>query len=230
MGEAGSQVNRRGVLYVVATPIGNLGDISQRALEVLGSVSVIACEDTRQTKKLLTKYDISTPTLSFHAHSSNRKRQQLLRRLTSGDDVALTSDAGTPTVSDPGSDLVREARTAGIEVVAIPGPSAVTAALSVAGLGADRFTFLGFLPHKKGRQTMLRGLAEHVQPVVLYESPHRLCKLLDALAAMYPEREIIVCREMTKRFEEVRVGTAGELVEWYQAHPPKGEVTIIVKL
>jgi 16S rRNA (cytidine1402-2'-O)-methyltransferase len=222
--------NESGTLYVVATPIGNLGDITFRAIETLKKVSVILAEDTRQTKKLLNKYEIDTPMMSHHQYSRGRKMDRIFEELDQGQELAVVTDAGTPSISDPGSRLVEQARRAGHQVVPIPGPSAVTAALSAVGLGGDEFTFLGFLPHKKGRQTQMKELGGLVKPVVLYESPHRLAKLLGELAEHYPKAQVCVAREITKKFEEFRVGTPAELLEWYQSHPPKGEVVAVIRV
>lgn len=219
-----------GVLYVVATPIGNLGDITLRALETLKAVDLIAAEDTRQTKKLLDRHSIITKLTSYHVRSGERKRTDLVERLANGQSVALVSDGGTPLISDPGSSLVAAARDAGITVVPLPGASAVTTALSAAGFSADSFTFLGFLPHKKGRQTALRTMAQQIQPVVIYESPYRLVKLLGELNDHYPQATIIVARELTKMHEEFRKGTPAELQQHYEQHSPKGEIVVIVEI
>lgn len=217
-------------LYVVATPIGNLGDITFRAVETLKSVDAVYAEDTRQTRKLLQHYEIATPLASYHAHSSPHKVETVIKRLDAGDRLAIVTDAGTPAISDPGFRLVSAVRSAGHSVIPVPGPSAVTAALSAAEFSADQFTFLGFLPHKKGRQTLLDRVSKLMQPVVLYESPHRLVKLLTELASRYPEAEVCVARELTKKFEEFRTGTPGELEQWYGEHPPKGEIVVIISV
>lgn len=219
-----------GTLFVVATPIGNLGDMTQRAVETLKDVDVIAAEDTRQTRKLTDRYKVRTSIVSYHAHSDRKRLTELLLRLSNGESVAVVTDAGTPAVSDPGSHLVTAAREAGHPVVPIPGPSALVTALSAAGLGADQFTFLGFLPHKKGRQTKLESLPGLVQPVVMYESPHRLVKLLAELTTLHAEAQVCVARELTKHFEEFRLGKPKELYDWYAEHLPKGEVVVIVRI
>lgn len=218
-----------GKLYVVATPIGNLGDVTYRAVETLHEVDLILAEDTRQTQKLLNRYDIKTPTSSYHVYSRNRKRDQILAELDEGRTMALVTDAGTPAVADPGSVLVEQARRRGHEIIPIPGPTAVATALSAVGLGGDEFTFLGFLPHKKGRQTRINGLGGLIMPVVLYESPRRLVKLLGELEATYPEAQVCVARELTKKFEEFRVGTPAQLRLHYEDHPPKGEIVVVVR-
>lgn len=219
-----------GKLYVVATPIGNLGDITFRAVETLKQVHLILAEDTRNTKKLLTKYEIDTPMMSYHAYSRGRKHDRIFEELAAGQELAVVTDAGTPVISDPGSRLVEMARQLGHQVIPIPGPSAVTAALSAVGLGGDEFTFLGFLPHKKGRQTEIKKLGDLVKPVVLYESPHRLPKLLGELIEYYPEAQVCVARELTKKFEEFRVGNPQELLTWFEERPPKGEVVVVIRI
>ncbi len=220
-----------GTLYVVATPLGNLGDLSPRAAEVLRQAPVVAAEDTRRTRGLLSHLGASPTLLSFHAHSRERRLDALLEILDDGRDVALVSDAGTPAVSDPGTELVAAARERGFAVVPIPGPSAVAAALSAAGLPGDRFLFLGFLPRKGGeRQRLLRRAAEEEWSVVLFEAPTRLEALLADLAgAAGPDRRAVVARELTKLHEELRAGTLAELADYYSRNPPRGELTIVVE-
>ncbi len=218
-------------LYVVATPIGNLEDITLRALRVLKEVAVIFCEDTRMTKRLLTRYDIKTPVRSYHAHSTPREVARLLDVLTSGADAALVCDAGTPTISDPGARLIEAAMALSqVEVVAVPGPSALTAALSISGIPASEFHFVGFLPHKKGRQSALTAALSFAVPVVLYESPHRIARLLTALSEKAPERKLVIARELTKVHEEVVHGTALEHIARHVVYPEKvrGEFVVIV--
>lgn len=218
-----------GTLYVVATPIGNLADISQRASATLGAVDLIACEDTRHTLILLRHLGIEKPLVSYHQHSSPLRTHQVLEALESGKAVALVTDAGTPGINDPGGKLVAEATAAGHRVVAIPGASAVAAALSVSGLPADRFTFYGFLPHKKGRQTLLRELAASPHTVVCYESTHRIMKTMEQLAALLPpERPVVVCRELTKQFETIYRGNAREVLEQLRSGVTKGEFVVVV--
>ncbi len=217
-----------GVLYVVATPIGNLGDITARALGVLRGVAAVVCEDTRVTRKLLTHFGISTVTLSYHHHSPPAVVAGLLDRLRGGESLAYVSDAGTPGLSDPGGKLVAAVAQAGIRVVPIPGPAAVTAALSVAGLNAQHYVFLGFPPHKKGRQTFFRNVAGSEYPVVFYESTHRIGKALAELERLTPERQLVVCRELTKAFEAVYRGTAAQVAEQLQASSSKGEFVVVV--
>ncbi len=217
-------------LYVVATPLGNLGDLSPRAADLLRCVPVVAAEDTRRTRGLLSHLGASPTVLSFHAHSGERRLDAVLGILRDGRDVALVSDAGTPGVSDPGAELVAAARAADIAVIPIPGPSAVATALSAAGLPADRYLFLGFVPRKGGERTrLLTRAAEEEWSVVLFEAPTRLGTLLQDLARLAgPERRAAVARELTKLHEEFRHGTLAELADYYSEHEPRGEITVVV--
>lgn len=217
-----------GCLYLVATPIGNLGDISARALATLRQVAVIACEDTRVTRKLLTRYGITTPTVSCHHHSAPAVLDGLVARLVAGESIAYVADAGTPGIADPGGKLVARAAAAGIRCVPIPGPAAVTAALSVAGFNTQHYLFLGFPPHKKGRATFFRQVAESEVPVVFYESTHRILKALAELAKLTPTRPLVVCRELTKVFESVYRGPAAEVTGQLAASSTKGEFVVMV--
>lgn len=219
-----------GTLFVVATPLGNLGDLSPRAAETLRGVAVVAAEDTRRTRVLLAHIDAHPRLLSYHAHSSPSRRDAILEPLAAGEDVALVTDAGTPTISDPGAALVAVARAAGFTVVVVPGPSAVTAALSGAGLPADRYTFLGFLPRKGAdRRRLLAEIASSPVTVVLFEAANRLAKLLADLAVVAGgERAVTVGRELTKLHEEFRAGTLDALTGYYAAHEPRGEVTVVI--
>lgn len=219
-----------GTLYIVATPLGNLGDLSHRAADLLRTVPVVAAEDTRRTRTLLAHLGASPTLLSFHAHSPERRAASLVEILQDGRDVALVSDAGTPVVSDPGADLVSRVRAAGIAVVPIPGPSAVVTALSAAGLPADRYLFLGFLPRKGGdRKRLLELAARQEWPVVFFEAPSRLGALLQDLAALAGAgRPAVVARELTKRHEEFRAGTLGELAGYYGSVEPIGEITLVL--
>jgi len=219
-----------GTLYVVATPLGNLGDLSPRAAETLRRVTVVAAEDTRHSKPLLVHAGATAELLSFHAHSSDGDLRRLLDLLGTGKDVALITDAGTPGVSDPGARLVAAARARDFPVVTIPGPTAVAAALAVSGFGADRYTFLGFLPRKGGdRRRLLEQIAESEWTVVVFEAPNRAAELLSDLALECgAERQAVVARELTKVFEETRAGTLAELAGYYAEAPVRGEVTIVV--
>lgn len=220
-----------GTLYVVATPLGNLKDISERAREVLAGVDAVAAEDTRRSRKLLAHLGASRRVLSFHAHSSEQRLRQILNLLLAGKSVALISDAGTPVVSDPGAGLVSRARELGVPIVAVPGPSAVTAALSVSGFPADRYTFLGFLPRSgKGREELLEQIVASPWTVVVFEAANRLVPLLEELANLAEkDRRAAVARELTKIHEECRVGTLRELAGYYRESPPRGEVTLVVE-
>jgi 16S rRNA (cytidine1402-2'-O)-methyltransferase len=215
-------------LYIVATPIGNLGDITLRAVETLRGVAAVACEDTRVTGKLLNHLGIRQRLIRYDDHAGEADRARLLA-LAAGQPVALVSDAGTPLVSDPGFRLVRAARQAGVAVTSLPGPSAAITALTLAGLPSDRFLFAGFLPAKDtARRTMLAELAEVPATLVFYETAPRLGDALAAIGAVLPGRAVAVARELTKKFEECRTGAAAELAEYYAAHPPKGEIVLLV--
>ncbi len=217
-------------LYVVGTPIGNLADLSPRAQQVLSSVAVIACEDTRVTKKLLAHYQIATRLTSLHQHSDRRALDATLDIVAQGSDVAYVTDAGMPGIADPGGQLIAAAYQRGLTVESVPGPTALTTALSLSGFPTDRFLFLGFLPHKKGRQTLLQRIAETAETVVVYESPHRLRKALDELIGVVPDRELAVCRELTKLHESVIRGKPSTVRDWYQAHPDqvRGEIVLVI--
>ena len=218
-----------GTLFVVATPIGNLEDVTLRALRVLKEVDVIACEDTRRTRALLSHFDIHTPTVSYFEHNKLARGPQLLRQLAEGRSIALVTDAGTPGISDPGFMLVRDARAAGIPVVPVPGPAAVAAVLSAAGIPADRFVFDGFLPIKSGRRVnRLTALRELETTIVLYESPHRILATLEAIATVFGDREIVVGRELTKQFEEIVRATAAAHHERLAAAGVRGEFTVVI--
>lgn len=219
-----------GVLYVVGTPLGNLGDLTARAADVLRGAHVVAAEDTRRTRGLLNHLDAHPDLVSFHAHSDAKKLDGLLEQLRAGRTVALVTDAGTPAISDPGAELVRRAHESRIPVIPVPGPSAVITALSAAGLPADRFTFLGFPPRKgRDRRELLQAAAASRWTVVLYEAPTRLTALLaDLVALCGPERPAVVARELTKVHEEVRAGTLAELMGYYEEHEPRGEVTLVL--
>jgi len=229
-GQAVQAARLPGGLYPVATPIGNLRDITLRALEILAAADVIACEDTRVTRKLLEHYGISTPTLAYHEHNAAAMRPKLLARLGSGESVALVSDAGTPLISDPGYKLVRAAQDAGHTVTAIPGASATLTALNAAGLPTDRFFFEGFLPPKAGqRRTRIAELARIPATLILFETGPRLAASLADLAAELGARETAICRELTKLHEEVRRGDLATLAAAYAAQSePRGEIVIVI--
>ncbi len=218
--------------YVVATPIGNLGDITLRAIETLKNADLILCEDTRVTKKLLDKYNISKPTMSYHAQSKLAKTDKIFELLKEGKDLALVSDAGTPGISDPGAMLVSEIRSKlpEVEVIPIPGASAVIAALSACGLPTHEFTFLGFLPHKKGRETLFKEIAQAERTYAFYESPHRILKTLESLVKFCPEKKVCVARELTKIYEEFKLGSPEEVLKYFTKNADKvrGEFTVIV--
>lgn len=218
-------------LYIVATPIGNLEDITLRALRILKEVDLVLCEDTRQTRKLLDRYEIKTPTLSYHQHSKLQKIEQIIELLRNGKNLALVSDAGTPAISDPGGKLVEEVlRALGGEaqIIPIPGPTAVAAAASVSGFPTDKFLFLGFPPHKHGRAAFFKRVEASEETVIFYESTHRILKSLEELRAAVVERRIAVCRELTKMFETIYRGTASEVLEKLKADTTKGEFVVVV--
>ena len=217
-------------LYVVSTPIGNLGDLSPRAAETLRSVDRILAEDTRRSRLLAERADSAVPLVSLHAHNERERTELVLGWLADGESLALVSDAGTPLVSDPGARIVSAAIDAGHQVVPIPGPSAVLAALVASGFQTDRFSFLGFPDRKgKGRQQVLERVARAEETIVLFESPNRVVGLLDALAEVCgPERRVSVAREVTKLHEEHVRGTLSEAAAYYRKHPPRGEVTVVV--
>ncbi len=217
-----------GKLYIVSTPIGNLGDFTFRAVETLKTVSLVAAEDTRVSGVLLKHYEIQTSMFSYHDHNKEHATPGLLRKLEHGDDIALITDAGTPLVSDPGFYLVRAAIAEGIEIIPIPGASAMLAGLVAAGLPSDRFTFEGFLPRKKGRQTRLKFLAEDPRTLIIYESPHRIVKTLRDLAEHMGDRPVVIAREITKRYEEFIRGSISDVREQLDTRSIKGEVVIMV--
>lgn len=236
-----SQNKCGGKFYVVATPIGNMSDITLRALETLKNVDLILCEDTRTTGKLLSKYNIKKPTMSFHAHSKLAKTDKIFKLLEEGKDIALVSDAGTPGISDPGAMLVSEIKKHfnsvkgvlagnGIDIIPIPGATAVITALSASGLPTHEFTFLGFLPHKKGRETLFKEIASSKRTMVFYESPHRILKTLESLAKFCPNKKVCLARELTKIYEEFKTGSPRELFDYLTENPikQKGEFTVIV--
>ena len=218
-----------GTLYVCATPIGNLEDVSLRLLATLRTVALICAEDTRHTARLLARHEIRTPLVSYHQHSAPAKTEALVRRLEEGESLALVTDSGTPGVSDPGPQLVSAAARAGVPVVPVPGPCALAAALSISGLDAQRFSFLGFLPKKPGkRRKALEAALAREETLVLYESPHRVLKVLQDLAELAPHAPVVVCRELTKKFEEAWRGTAAKVAAEYSGSEPRGEFVVVI--
>jgi 16S rRNA (cytidine1402-2'-O)-methyltransferase len=222
--------NNQGVLYVVATPIGNLEDITYRAVRVLREAGLIACEDTRQTRKLLDHYGVTTPTISYHEHNEIERAEQLVRKMEDGVNVAQVSDAGMPCISDPGYRVIKLAIERGITVVPIPGPSALTAALVGSGLPTDIFEFRGFLPAKAGqRRSALESLRGATHTTIAYEAPHRIREALeDIVAVLGPERPVVIARELTKVHEEFIRGTAAEALARLQATEPRGEIALLI--
>ena len=217
-----------GILYVVGTPIGNLSDLTFRAETTLNAVDLIAAEDTRTSKKLLRHYNIDTPLIAYHDNNEINQARNLVDKLNSGDSIAIISDAGTPCISDPGYRVVNLAKKEKIEVVTIPGPSAVTAALSVSGLPTDHFYFEGFLPHKKGRRTRFELLESLPATVVIFESPHKVLRTLRDIRDYWGNRIISVCRELTKIFEESFLGTVEDAENYFSKSKPKGEFVVLV--
>lgn len=218
-------------LYIIATPIGNLGDISQRAIKTLEGVDLILAEDTRVTKKLLLRYQINKPLISYHQHSQLQKVDHILKLLKEGKNLALVSDAGTPGISDPGNQLIEKAVEAlgdRLNIVPIPGCSALTAAASIAGFNMDKFSFLGFPPAKKKRKRFFETLLKSDQPVILYESTHRILKTLSEMAAIKPAAKVVVCHELTKKFEKVYRGRVDEVLEQLKKADLRGEFVVIV--
>jgi 16S rRNA (cytidine1402-2'-O)-methyltransferase len=223
------------MFYVISTPIGNLEDITLRALRVLKEVDLILCEDTRVTKKLLSHYQITTPVFSYHQHTKLKKQERILEEIKKEKDLALVSDSGTPGISDPGEKLVNylSSQIPGLKIVSIPGPSAVTAALSISGLSADKFIFLGFPPAKKKRKKFFQEAFSSKYTAVFYESPHRILKTLNDLSSELQvtgyKLQIVVCREMTKKFESVYRGGADEVIEQIKDDEIKGEFVIVLR-
>jgi 16S rRNA (cytidine1402-2'-O)-methyltransferase len=226
----GGESELAGTLYIVSTPIGNMGDFSFRAVEVLKSVSVVLAEDTRHSRHLLQRYDIPTPLASYHEHNEAKMTPGLVRRLQAGESLALVSDAGTPLLSDPGARLVRAAADAGVTVTPLPGASALLAAVVASALEVDRFTFFGFLARTgSDRRATLHEISTLRHTAVLYESPNRVAATLGELERLGSgERQAVVAREMTKQFEEVRRGTVSELRAYYEERPPRGEIVVVI--
>ena len=217
------------MLYVVATPIGNLGDITLRALEVLKSVDLVAAEDTRHSGILMKHFGIRKPFISYHEHNEAKRTAELVERLAAGENVALITDAGTPGLSDPGLRLIRECIRRDVSFTIIPGSSSILTALVGSGFSTEKFSFRGFLPIKSGqRERELRSAAECGETAIFFESPYRLTKTLAACIDIMPDRQLCVARELTKTFEEFRRGDARELLAHYEAHPPKGEIVLVI--
>lgn len=220
----------KGILYVVATPIGNLEDITLRALRILKEVDYVLCEDTRVSGKLLAYYEIKAKLKRYDAHTSERAHDEILRDLEEGKNIALISDAGTPGVSDPGVFLIARVREAQIRIDAVPGPSSVIAAFSIAGIAGNQFAFWGFVPQKKGRETFFKSLESAEHPVIFFESTHRIMKMLDSLTRYAPTKTVVIGRELTKMHEEMVRGSAEELSAYFNEHPDhqRGEFVVIV--
>jgi len=217
------------MLYVVATPIGNLGDITLRALEVLKSVDVVAAEDTRHSGLLLKHFEIKKPFVSYHEHNEAARTAELIERLARGENVALITDAGTPALSDPGLRLIRECISRELPFTIVPGASSILTALLGSGFATDKFFFCGFLPVKSGqRERELQIAAGREETTLFFESPYRLLKTLEACSSIMPDRQLCIARELTKKFEELRRGTAAELRVHYEAHPAKGEIVLVI--
>ena len=232
MTESGKILSRtEGMLYLCATPIGNLADITDRVVRTLREVDLIACEDTRNSRKLFSHLDIHTPFTAYHHHNRHDKARELVRQLKEGRHIALITDAGMPVISDPGEELVRLCRKEGIRVTALPGACAFVTALASSGIAAGRFVFEGFLPgdnRKKERARILKQLAREERTIILYEAPHHLKKTLADLCAVMPEREIALCRELTKKFEEVTLSTVEEAMRDADVHEPRGEYVLVI--
>jgi 16S rRNA (cytidine1402-2'-O)-methyltransferase len=217
------------MLYVVATPIGNLGDITLRALEMLKSVDLVAAEDTRHSGILMKHFGIKKPFISYHEHNEAKRTAELVERLAAGENVALITDAGMPGLSDPGLHLIRECIRRDLSFTIIPGPSSILTALVGSGFSTEKFSFRGFLPIKSGqRQRELQAAAESGETIIFFESPYRLTKTLAACIDVMHDRQLCVSRELTKTFEEFRRGDARELLAYYEAHPPKGEIVLVI--
>tara|TARA_B100000686_G_C16806808_1_gene991729 strand:+ start:2627 stop:3289 length:663 start_codon:yes stop_codon:yes gene_type:complete len=213
----------------VPTPIGNLLDITYRAVDVLNNVDLILAEDTRTSKKLLNKYSIKTRVESFHSYNEHSKLESIIKKLKSGNTIALISDAGTPSISDPGFLLIRESISRGINVYCLPGPTALIPALVQSGFSSDRFIFEGFLPHKKGRKSRLENLSEEKRTIIIYESPYRIIKTLNQLLVIFGnDRKISIVRELTKKFENQFRGSIKESINYYNKNLPKGEFVIVI--
>ncbi|MDO8632955.1 MAG: 16S rRNA (cytidine(1402)-2'-O)-methyltransferase [bacterium] len=220
-----------GTLFIVATPIGNLEDLTFRALRILKEVSFLLCEDTRVTRKLLDHYGVSVPVLSYHQHTNQKTKEYVLELLSQGKNLALVTDAGTPGIADPGNELIAFLADAApaLRIIPIPGPSALSAIASIAGVAMDRFLFLGYPPHKKGRKKFFEEAMQSLRPVILYESPYRIVKTLSELQAIDHELQTVVSRELTKKFETTYRGTIDQVLEMVQKDKVKGEFVVVIK-
>ncbi len=219
-----------GKLYLCATPIGNLDDITFRVLNTLKEVDLIAAEDTRHSIKLLNHFEIKTPMTSYHEYNKVEKAKYLVKLLQEGQNIALVTDAGTPAISDPGEELVRQCYEAGVEVTSLPGPAACITALTLSGLSTRRFCFEAFLPtEKKERQQILESLANETRTIIMYEAPHHLVKLLEELSEVLGDRKMTLCRELTKRYEEAKQTTVCAALEYYRVNEPKGEMVLVIE-
>ncbi|MBU0710308.1 16S rRNA (cytidine(1402)-2'-O)-methyltransferase [bacterium] len=219
----------KGILYIVSTPIGNLDDITLRAINILKTVDIIACEDTRHSAKLLSHYDIKTKKISYYDEIEDKRSSTLIRMLESGKNVALISDAGTPGISDPGYRVIQKAVDADISVIPVPGPSSLLSVLVSSGFATDRFTFEGFLPRKKGRKTRLEELAAETRTMIIFESPVRLLKTLADLSVYFGDRRIVIGREMTKFYEEYVRGSIPEVISHFEESKPRGEFVLVIE-
>ncbi|URN95966.1 MAG: 16S rRNA (cytidine(1402)-2'-O)-methyltransferase [Candidatus Pristimantibacillus lignocellulolyticus] len=225
-----SQEQQTGKLYLVATPIGNLEDMTMRAIRTLQEVDLIAAEDTRQTRKLLTHFEIKTKCVSYHEHNKEASGPELIKLLLEGNNIALVSDAGMPAISDPGEDIVKEAVANEISVIPIPGANAALSALIMSGLPTDRFSFIGFLPRdKKAIIQLLEKYSSYTETLILYESPHRIRKTLAILLEVWGNRKVAIVRELTKRHEEALRGTLTECIDWFEENQPMGEFCILIE-
>lgn len=222
-------MEEKGILYLCPTPLGNLEDITLRAIKVLKEVDIIGVEDTRRTIKLLNHYEIKTPMISYHQHNKEKRGREIMGYLQEGKRVALAADAGTPGISDPGYELIRQAIDEGIQVISLPGPCAAVTAVTVSGFPIKRFAFYGFLSSKKKeRKKELELISQEEMTVVIYEAPHRLLKTLKEMAVFMEDREIALCRELTKINEEVKRGKIEDLISHYESKPPRGEITLVM--
>jgi 16S rRNA (cytidine1402-2'-O)-methyltransferase len=224
-----SESIHNGTLYLVATPIGNLEDITYRAVKVLASVDLIAAEDTRKTKILLDHYGISKPMMSYYSYNEQVRAPQLIEKLLSGQSIALVSDAGTPGISDPAFHIVQQALEKSVSIIPIPGPTAFISALIASGLSTDRFVFEGFLPQKKGRKTKWESLKSEIRTIIIYESPHRIIKTLTDIQTYLGSRNVVVARELTKKFEEIVRGSVQSVLSELSKKSPRGEYVIIIE-